>query len=139
MINNKAIDGADIRANILGIDINGFEEIRYGQEQESQNNYGIGRKPRTYSLGRIVYPDGSIVLYEDAVREIEDALPPGRTLTDIPPFPITVSYEDIALKTRIDIVSAKFKNRPGGAGTGEMGIKQTLALHIVDIQWNVKR
>jgi hypothetical protein len=135
IINQRAVDGADIEIRMLGVDVQGFEEITYEEVQETQLNYGKGRKPHSYSVGRSSY-SGSLTLYHDTVAQIEASLPSGTTLLDLPPFPIVVSYVSPSGRIVKDIVTAKFQKNMRGGGTGDLALKYQFELFIVNIQFN---
>jgi len=138
-IAGKAYDGVDMEIQMLGNDITGFYSLKYNTVIQSQNNHGKGRKPYSYSRGRIDYTGGSIGLYLEALNDIENSLPAGTTILDLPPLPIVVRYNNGTGRIIKDIVFATFNEMPRGMGTDEMGSKFEIPLHIVDVKHNVTK
>jgi hypothetical protein len=137
IVNGKAYDGVDMELQFLGNDITGFYSFKYNTTIQSQNNHAKGRKPYSYSRGRIDYTGGSIGLYLEALNDIENALPAGTTILDLPPFPAVVRYNNGTGRIVKDIVYIMFNEMPRGAGTDEMGLKYEIPLHITNVNHNL--
>lgn len=90
MINGQTYDWNSITCLIAGIPVMGITAIKYGDKQETKNNYGAGRQPVSYSKGRIT-ASASMTLYMEEVEALQAAAPGGR-LHDLAPFDIVVAY-----------------------------------------------
>lgn len=93
LINGTAYSWADISVVLLGRKVQGITAISYDEEMAKQNNYGQGNIPVSRSRGNKTYT-GSITLSHKEVVAIENALPPGKTLADIKPFPVVVAFNN---------------------------------------------
>lgn len=92
LINGRSYDWADIKLVLLGRVVEGIKAISYKQSQAKQNNYGAGNQPVSRGRGN-KEATGSITLTKQEILGIQNALPPGKDLTDIQMFPIIVSWE----------------------------------------------
>jgi len=134
LINGVAYSWSGINMNILGTDIKGFTEINYSEKQDKVNNYGAGVEPVSRGYGRKEY-SASITLEMKEVRRIQSAMPPGKSLLDIPAFPIAVSYLN-GNKVITDIIhKAEFTNNVVETKQGDSNIPVKLDLIIAGITW----
>ncbi len=139
--NGRSYDGGDVKINMLGIFDIYADGIDYSTKQEHQNNYGLSRKPRSWSKGKIEY-EGKITLMMEDMVAIQTALPSGQSILDIDPFRIIVFYEpnidgQSIEQPVVDTIFCKFKSTGRKVGN-EMGLKNEYELHVLDIKENVK-
>lgn len=91
LINGKAYDWSSITARILGFNITGITEVNYGLKQKKTDNYGSGDEPDSRGYGNKEY-ECAFTFNMNEIRKIRAKLTGGKLLTDISPFPVTVSY-----------------------------------------------
>lgn len=141
--NGRSLGGGDVKINMLGIVDIYADSIEYSIKQEHQHNYGLHRKPRTYSMGKVSY-EGKITLMLEDVAAIQNAnnANDNNSLIDIPPFWIVVTIDpnvenvNNILPPTVDMILAKFQNTGKKIGN-EMGIKQEFELFVLNIKENV--
>lgn len=90
LINGESYSWSSIKAEVLGALLVGISAISFGEKDNKQNQYGIGRFPIARSYGN-VEPNCSITMYKDTVLALQRVAPNGR-ISDIPPFDVTVAY-----------------------------------------------
>lgn len=107
LINGKAVDWSDISVNLLGRKVEGIKGINFKTTQAKQNNYGAGNQPISRSRGN-KESSGSINLTEAEINAIKSALPPGKVIEDILPFPIVVSWKVNGVFTSYTLTHCEF-------------------------------
>ena len=135
MINGRAYDWASVKIIIMGVAIAGITAVKYEDEQEMENNYGIGKYP--VSRGQGLYKaSASITLHSDEVIALTKSVTSGR-LQDIPPFDINVSYigENNSIITDI-IKNVQFLKNQRDVKMGDKVIPVELPLIVSHILWN---
>lgn len=82
--------------------------------------------------------EGSITLLSEEVDALQKSLPPGKSIQDIPAFPISVSYVgDTGLQVAHTLIGCKFKeNSRGGEAGSNDALSVEIPLFISDINWN---
>ena len=90
LINGKAYDYTQIVATIGGSPLAGITGINYTETQEKVNNFGAGNRPVSRGRGPID-ASGSLDIDMNEIEAIRDAAP-NRSLLQIPPFDVTVTY-----------------------------------------------
>ena len=137
MINGIEYSWSKTVTTIAGIPIVGITKISYSDSQDKMNNWGAGDKVISRSYGKYE-AEGSITLYLSEVLAIQAASDTGN-LTDIPPFPITVTFAkpDGSGVATDKLINCEFlgNGREIESENGE-GIQQEFDLIISDIQWN---
>jgi hypothetical protein len=81
---------------------------------------------------------GSITLLSEEVDALQKSLPPGKSIQDIPAFPISVSYVgDLGIQVSHTLIGCKFtkNSRSGEAGSND-ALSVEIPLYIADIYWN---
>jgi hypothetical protein len=137
MINGKEYDMEDVQLRLLGRRVFGCTAITYGNTQEKIKHYGTSKVPVSYS--REGYEaSGEITLLQSEFEAIQKALPRGKSLTDIAPFDITVTY---AMEADPDPVTdvlkgCQFNSVEKSLTAGEGGMEVTLPLHVMFIEYN---
>lgn len=127
----------NVTINILGRNIEGITELDYNDSQSVEAAYGNGRYPIGYSKGNIE-TTAKIVLFKEEVAAIEDSLPAGGRLQDIPPFPILVKYEYNGLVRKDIIQNCIFKNNGSNPKQNEGKIEISFDLFATHIDWGIK-
>jgi len=134
LINGVAYSWADINAFLLGRTVLGITAISYEDEQEITDNYGAGMYATSRGYGQAKYK-GSLTLEMKESERLVEAVPSGR-LQDIPPFPITVSYENTANKiVTHKLLMCQFKNNKRSVKSGDTNVEVEHELVIAQIQW----
>jgi hypothetical protein len=82
----------NITFNILGREIEGIDEIEYSEEEEVGVAHGAGKMPIGKTRGNYK-ASSSIGLYAEEIISLQQQLPKGSRLSDIPDFDATVTYE----------------------------------------------
>jgi hypothetical protein len=134
LVNGKSYEWANIIANILGVPINGFTSIEYGNKRDMQNVYGAGSEPVSRVYGKNE-PFAKITLTMEEVENIQAVAPLG-DLTRIPEFDISVIYLDDSLATVTHkIRNVRFMNNDRKSKTGDGAIEVELELITSHIEW----
>lgn len=137
-INGKYRNYASVRANVFGRTLVGMANISYSRADDINPVKAVGTtKPIGYTQGNETY-EGSITLYTEEVDGIQRALPPGKSLPDIPPFPISIAYvDDAGVQVAHKLIGVKFKGNGRNAEQGSSdALTVELPLYIHDIDWN---
>lgn len=135
LINGDAHDWSQVDINILGRTVEGVTAISYSSEQDKANNYGRGNKPVSRGRGKKQYT-GSITLSEAEINAIENALPPGKDIMDIRPFPIIVSFNRNGVYTVHRLEACEFMGRGVEMNNDTNDVEYQIGLIIGDIKYN---
>ena len=93
LINGTQAHWADIQLSIAGsTPIYGVTEINYSVTRKIENVYGSGSEPIGRGFGNVEY-NASITLKLTEVKSLVNLAPLG-DITQIPPFPISISWLD---------------------------------------------
>lgn len=90
LINGKQPAWSSIKFNFLGRDVVGISAINYEEAKDKANIYGAGDSPIARGDGNLTFK-ASISLKQFEVVAMQEAIA-GKSITAIPPFPITVCY-----------------------------------------------
>ncbi len=131
--NGKAYDSADVEVQINGVPLE-VKSISYGNEQEHQLNYGLGKDPTSWSSGKIT-PKASMTIAMHDLVPLEIAAS-GQSLLNIKPFVITIQFVNEYQLVVVDKVLAKFKDE-GRDVTGDMGLEKQFELFALEVNLNV--
>jgi hypothetical protein len=137
-INGKYENYANVRITALGATFLGVTKIEYKRTDAIEPVKVVGTtKVVGYTQGDEIC-EGSIGLMSTTVNAIQAKLPKGKTLQDIPPFPITVSYvDDLGLQVCHVLYGCKFKENGRSAEAGNTaGLSVEIPLYIHDIDFN---
>jgi hypothetical protein len=137
-INKRRYSWADIRATIFGRTLEGITGIEYSDSEEINPTYGRGKRPVGYTQNNYE-ANGTITLLIDEIIGIQNLVPRGRGIQDIPTFDIVVSYMDETGNIITDkLKGCKFRSNGRTGTAGETGaLEQELELFILEIQYNV--
>ncbi len=136
-INGRYRNYGNVRITALGTTWIGITKINYKRGDTIEAVRVLGTtKPVGHTQGEETYT-GSIELIAELVDNIQEKLPKGKTLPDIPPFPITVSYvDDAGLQVCHVLYGCKFKENKREPKVGENGVMVVdTPLYIHDIDW----
>lgn len=138
MFNSEEYSWADIEIVALGRPIVGARRIQYKESQEKVNIYGRGNKPVARSRGNKEY-EGELGLLQSELEALQNAVSAGKSVLDIKPFDIVVSYvPEVGGSIRTDILKAcEFTENEKGMDQGDTNMEIDLPLIIGDIQYNV--
>lgn len=139
MINGNEYSWEDIQVVLPGSSapVEGVTAIEYTDKKDHVNIYGRGGKPIAMGRGKHEF-SGSVKILQSQFEAMQQALPKGRSLTQLSAFNITVSYapEGGAVKTDL-LKSYRFGELKKGMKTGDPNMEIELALVIGDIAYNV--
>lgn len=137
-INGKFRNYASVRVTPFGRTLTTVKAINYKRTDAIDPVKAVGTsKPIGFTQGDEAY-EGSITILSEEVDLIQASLPPGKTLQDIPPFPIPVSYVgDDGLMVSHILIGCKFKenSRTAEAGSND-ALSVEIPLYVGDINWN---
>lgn len=138
MINGKFRNYANVRVTIFGRTLITVQKIDYEREDAIDPVNVVGSTKTAGFTQGLEKCSGSITLLSEEVDAIQKDLPPGKTLMDIPPFPISVSYvDDLGLLVSHILISCKFKKNSRSAESGSNdALKVESPLFIGDINFN---
>lgn len=128
-----------ITLRLFGRDVVGIRRVQYNDEQAITNAYGAGKMPVGEEEGNYS-ATAAIDLLNEEVFAIQNALPPGMRIQDIPPFDIVVQYEYGAtnLLKRTDIIhNCRFTNNGVEVNQGDGSIVRSFTLKTSHISHNV--
>lgn len=137
-INGKYRNYASVRATPFGRALTTLKAINYERVDAITPVKAVGTtKPIGFTQGDEQYA-GSVTLLSEEVDLIQKSLPPGKTLQDIPAFPIPVSYvDDSGMMVTHILIGCKFtkNSRSAEAGSSD-ALAVEIPLYIGDINWN---
>jgi hypothetical protein len=126
----------NITINILGREMEGIEEVKYDDDIPVDSAYGAGKFPIGSTEGNYK-ATASVKLYAEEIIALQQQLPKGGRIQDIPAFDAIVQFEyggqvykDILRNCRFTKVGRESKN-------GEGKIVTDFPLHISHVDWNV--
>lgn len=133
---NKSFDSGDATVVIMGVIEDEWTRMEYATTQEHQLNHSGSNKATSWSSGKVEHT-ATLEMYMSAVRKYEKAAKDaGSSLPALKPFPIAVTYLNDDQEEVTDIITAKFMSQ-GRTLNGEMGLKQSFELFVLDIQYSV--
>jgi hypothetical protein len=135
-INGRHRNYGNVRITALGATFLGVTKIDYKRTDAIETVKVVGStKGIGFTQGDETY-EGSIGLLSETVDAIQAKLPKGKTLQDIPPFPITISYVDeFGLQVCHVLYGCKFKENGRSAEAGNNGalvMESPLYIHDID-------
>jgi hypothetical protein len=138
MINGKKYSWEDITATLPHGVLIDVENVEYSDGKEVEAQYGKGSMPTGYGQGNYSAEGKISLLREEFNRLLAYAKSQGKSLYNLPPFPITVSYANEDQPTVTDILkSVKFAKTSVSAGQGDKSVKVDLDIQIIGgIAWN---
>ncbi|HUH35142.1 MAG TPA: hypothetical protein VL022_04850 [Moheibacter sp.] len=135
-INGKYRNYGNVRIAALGATFRGVGKIDYKRADTIE---GVKVCGTTKTVGYTQGDEkcsGSISLVSETVDAIQAKLPKGKTLPDIPPFPITVSYvDDLGFQVCHVLYGCKFTENGRSVESGSNGaifVDFPLFIHQID-------
>lgn len=125
-----------VTCRLFGRDVVGIRKIAYDDEKEIDNEYGAGDMPVGESEGNYK-AKASIELTIEERLAIQDSLPKGMRIQDIPAFLIVVAYEYQGRVYKDVIHNCRFKNNGIDVKQGDKTISTDHTLNCSHINWNV--
>jgi hypothetical protein len=135
--NGKAYDSADVVVQLLGSMESEVSEITYYTDREHQLNHSLGRFATSWSMGKEMPQEANITLSMNATAKLEKMAKAsgGRTILDLAPFDINVSFINEFNEPVNDTISCKFQST-GRQIDGGMNLKYQHKLFVLDIDYN---
>lgn len=124
--------------NMLNRDVEGITQLAYDDNVSKENAYGGGKMPVGRSEGNYE-ANASVTLYKEEADGIDNALPPGMRMQDLPPSDVVCEYEMADGSVRKDIIhNVEFTNRGVDVSQSDGTIATQYTLIISHISWNVR-
>jgi len=132
MINGKYYDWEDVSINFAHGPLIDVQSIEYSDEQETEEVYGKGSKPRGYGHGNYKASGKVTFTREEYDRLIVWAKTQGRPLYDLNYFNATVSFADDGTQAHTDTLQeCKFNKRSFKAKQGDKKNEVDLDIAII--------
>ncbi len=90
LINGIEYGWSSIRVTINGTVLAGIRGISYTKTREKEYIHGAGSEPVSFGQGNTTY-EGSLTLLKSELEALKNSAP-NRSIVDIPPFSVTVSF-----------------------------------------------
>lgn len=129
----------DIKVILPGsvIPDDGVVALDYEYKKDHSNIYARGAKPMAAGRGK-EEPSGSMTLLQSTVEAMLAALPPGKNLTHIAPFTLTVSYApEGGIAVTDQLIGVRIASFKKGMKTGDGNMTVDCSLVIADILYNI--
>ena len=132
LINGINYAWANITTTLFTTPLTGITAISYKRKQKKDNNFGAGVEPVSRGYGNREY-EGSLELYYDTWAQIV-AQAPNQDPTQIPPFPITVSFGGSQVTSKKETLQmVEFMEDPMESKQGDTKILVKIPLIIAGI------
>lgn len=137
MFNSDEYAWIDMQIFFLGKLVTGIRGITYTASQSKTNIYAKGKKPVARGRGNVEY-EGEVMLLQSELEALQAAAGQGKTVLDIRPFDIVVSYapEGVVNPVTDILKSVEFNEVEKGMVTGDEFKEITLPIVIGDIKYN---
>jgi len=130
-VNGKNYDWGDVDVKFPGLVLI-LQEISYDDEQEMEESYGRGSKPRGYGKGNYKASGKISMLRDDYDDLLAWCKSKGVPFYGIEFPSIVVSYANEGSRTRIDeLKKTKFTKRSNKASQGDKSLKVDIDLMII--------
>jgi hypothetical protein len=139
MINGNEYSWEDVKVILPGSSapVDGIVSIDYTVKKDHTNIYARGDKPIKMGRGKKEFM-AAMTLLQSAVEEIQNGLPPGKDLTDISAFPVTVGYcPEGGVATVDQLLFVRISEYKKGMKTGDGNMTVDCTLVVGDIIFNV--
>lgn len=131
--NGKAYDSADVEVFINGVPVE-VTSATYGNEEENQLNWTLGKKASSWSSGKIT-PNATLGFMMHDIVPIELAAK-GGSILNLKPFNVFITFTNEYNVIVTDRLLLKF-NKEGREVTGEMGLKMEYPMFALEVNLNV--
>ncbi|CAM1361503.1 conserved hypothetical protein [Tenacibaculum litopenaei] len=136
LVNGHRHGWSSVEVNILDRIVTGITAISYDDAQVKENHYGAGDMPVFRGRGKYE-AKASITLYAFEVESIQQALPKGKRLQDVPLFDIKVSFLDNSSNVITHVIrNCEFKTNKRDMKQGDSKVEVQLDLIVSHIEWN---
>lgn len=130
-VNGKSYDWGDVDVKLPGLVIE-VQEISYDDEQEMEETYGKGSKPRGYGTGNYKASGKISLLRDDYDDFLAWCKAKGTAFFGLQIPSIVVSYANKGDRTRIDeLKNVKITKRANKAAQGDKSLTVDLDLMII--------
>lgn len=139
MINGNEYAWEDVQVIIPGKiqPIDGVAAIEYEESKDHTEVHGRGSKPVALGRGKTTF-SGSMTLLQSEFEALQQSVPKGKSVTQIPAFNITVAYAPAGGVSTVDkLVAVRIKKFKKGGKTGDDHMEVVCDLAIGDILYNV--
>ncbi|WP_317899424.1 hypothetical protein [Aurantibacillus circumpalustris] len=139
MINGFEYSSEDVKIILPGkaTPEEGVVDINYEVMKEHTEIHGMSADPVALGRGK-KSRSGDITVLQSVIEGMQGALLPGKDLTDMPPFTITVGYAPVGGKATFDRLKfVRIKKVPKGMKSGDTHMEVKLDLAIGMIEYNV--
>lgn len=134
LINGQEFTFCDLKLSMLGNkNVAGVTSITYEVAQKNSNEYGSGKKPIAYVIGREVY-QGEMKFTMKELMNIR-AANGGRPLTSVRPFIAVLTYSNGTDKDKTTTLFSVRFTKDAGGGSGEEMLEVTVPISIGDISF----
>lgn len=136
--NSNQYAWVDIQVVMLGRPIAGLTSFKYKVSRTKTNIYAKGDKPFARTRGNKEY-EGEIGILQSELEAIQEGLPKGQDITDIPPFDIIYSYAPVlGGKITTDIAKGvEFTELEKGMGQNAPNMELVLPIIMGDVEYSV--
>lgn len=134
LINGTAYAHANITPIIGGVPVTSVSAISYGEDQDKQDNFGVGNRPHSRGRGPIIAKEVSMTISMNDVERIRDAAP-GGSLVQLPPFDIPVTYNNGQRIITHVIKNAEFRDDGVESNQGDTDIAKSFVLIASHVDW----
>lgn len=141
MINNVEYAYEDVSIVVQGksVPLTGVKRIEYGETKAHSNIYGRGNVPVAAGRGKKEMKEGTLTILQSELSAMEDAMPPGKSITDRAMFTITVSYAPEVGARRTDkLLGCRFTDIPKGIGDEDANMDVELKFLPLAIQYGAQ-
>lgn len=138
-VNGVEYSWGDIQIMLPGsnIPVEGVTGIEYTEKQEKAAIHARGFKPHKIGRGKKEY-SGSVSILQSEFEGMIQSLPPGKSLTDLAPSVITISYAPEGGQMVTDqCIAVDFSEVKKGMKTGDTHQIIDLPFTCLDILFNV--
>lgn len=139
MVNGFEYASEDVKVILPGkaTPEDGVIDINY--EVEKDHTEILGMSSDTAALGRGKKTrKGDMTVLQSVIEGMQATLPPGKDLTDLPPFTITVGYAPVGGKATFDRLKfVRIKSYSKGMKAGDTNMEVKCVLAIGGIDYNV--
>jgi hypothetical protein len=130
-VNGKAYDWGDVDIKVPGLALN-VQEISYDDEQEMEEVYGVGKRPRGYGTGNYKASGKMSMLRDDYQELLNYCKSKGIAFYWLEIPVMTVSYASEGSRTIIDeLKRVKFVKRGHKASQGDKSLSVDIDLMII--------
>lgn len=134
LVNGTAYSASNVSVNPFGTPLAGIVSIDYSEEQQKDDNYGLGVEPISRGYGMKKY-SASMEVYLDELQAFIAAAP-NKKLTQIPPFDIPITFSGTGVLVSKHVLrAAEFKGNPIAIKSGDTKILVKLDLIIAGINY----